>query len=164
MRRTLLALAALALSVSCGYGAEARGGREGSGDGTSDRYGFGHGTVIIDKGRETVLVEVEVAQTDRQRARGLMFRKSLPEDAGMVFVYFSEQEGAFWMKNTRIPLSIAFFGRGGRILRILDMEPCRKDPCKLYDPDVGFWGALEVNRGAFDRWEVEEGDVINITQ
>jgi uncharacterized membrane protein (UPF0127 family) len=125
---------------------------------------FGHGTVILDKGDETVLVRVEVAQSAEQRRFGLMSRKSLSDDAGMVFLYFDRHRGAFWMKDTLIPLSIAFFDREGRILRILDMSPCRREPCKLYDPGVSYWGALEVNRGAFARWGVEPGDSIRLSQ
>jgi len=50
----------------------------------------------------------------------------------------------------------------GRILRILDMAPCRAAPCKVYDPHVAFRGALEVNRGAFARWSVHRGSVVTI--
>ena len=72
----------------------------------------------------------------------------------MAFLWKSDVRGQFWMKNTSIPLSIAFWGKSGRILRILDMAPCRRDPCRVYDPKVAFRGALEVNRGAFARWGV----------
>jgi uncharacterized membrane protein (UPF0127 family) len=64
------------------------------------------------------------------------------------------------MKNTLIPLSVAFYGARGRILRILDMAPCRSDPCRTYDPGVAFRGALEVNRGTFRHWGVRAGDRI----
>jgi uncharacterized membrane protein (UPF0127 family) len=149
------------LCLACGYGAE-DAGSERRRDAT--RSGMGHGTVIIDTGEETTLVDVEVAQTDEQRARGLMGRRSLPDDAGMVFMFFERTSSGFWMKNTLIPLSIAFFDRDGEILRILDMDPCRRDPCKVYEPRVAYWGALEVNQGAFERWGVEEGDVIRLVQ
>ena len=64
------------------------------------------------------------------------------------------------MKNTLIPLSIAFYDRRGRIVRILDMTPCRADPCPVYDPRATYRYALEVNRGAFKRWKVHMGDRI----
>ena len=82
--------------------------------------------------------------------------------AGMVFLYPEPTEGSFWMKNTLIPLSIAFFDEEGTILRILDMEPCREDPCPLYNFGVAFTGALEANRGAFARLGVLEGDRIEL--
>jgi hypothetical protein len=112
--------------------------------------------VIETKGDE-VTVHVEVADTQTERARGLMGRRELPDDAGMVFVF-----SAFWMKDTLIPLSIAFYDESGTILRILDMEPCTRDPCALYDPEASYRGALEVNRGAFERWGVREGDVLRL--
>jgi uncharacterized membrane protein (UPF0127 family) len=66
------------------------------------------------------------------------------------------------MKNTLIPLSIAFLDADGRILRILDMEPCEADPCPLYPPGVAYTSALEVNQGAFERWGVEVGDLVTL--
>jgi len=111
-----------------------------------------------------VLVNIEIAETQEQHAQGLMFRKSLDEDCGMLFVFFEEMTGGFYMKNTLIPLSIAFFDVDGTIMKILDMEPCDEDPCKIYEPGVAYHGALEVNKGAFTEWGVEEGDPIRIVQ
>jgi uncharacterized protein len=116
--------------------------------------------IVTREGERTV--EVEIADSEGERARGLMGRESLDADAGMVFFFPAETSGAFWMKNTLIPLSIAFYDENGRILRILDMEPCRRDPCPLYDPGVSYRGALEVNRGAFREWGVGEGDTLTL--
>jgi uncharacterized protein len=107
-------------------------------------------------------VHVEVADTQSERARGLMGRRELPDDAGMVFVFPTDSTSAFWMKDTLIPLSIAFYDESGTIVRILDMEPCTRDPCAVYDPEASYRGALEVNRGAFERWGVREGDVLRL--
>jgi uncharacterized membrane protein (UPF0127 family) len=117
--------------------------------------------VIETKGDE-VTVHVEVADTQAERARGLMGRRELQEDAGMVFVFPTDSTSAFWMKDTLIPLSIAFYDERGTIVRILDMEPCTRDPCVLYDPEASYRGALDVNRGAFERWGVREGDVLRL--
>jgi uncharacterized membrane protein (UPF0127 family) len=125
---------------------------------------FDSATALIDTDEGSVLIDVEVAETERQRELGLMNRESLPKDAGMVFVFFEPTTGGFWMKNTLIPLSIAFFDVDGKILEILDMEPCTRDPCEVYDPGVTYMGALEVNKGAFDRWNVEEGDFIQLNR
>ncbi len=111
-----------------------------------------------------MLVNLEVAENDVQHQFGLMHRDFLPEDCGMIFLFFEERTGGFWMKNTLIPLSIAFFDEEGQILSILDMEPCEKDPCKLYTPGVSYNGALEVNQGMFDEWGVETGDEITVTR
>ena len=117
---------------------------------------------LIDTGDDSVLVNLQVAENDDQHQFGLMFRESLPEDCGMAFLFFEERQGGFWMKDTLIPLSIAFFDEDGVISAILDMEPCEKDPCQIYDPGVSYNGALEVNQGRFDDWGVEVGDEIDI--
>jgi uncharacterized membrane protein (UPF0127 family) len=114
--------------------------------------------VLIETDAGEVEVAVEVADDDAERQVGLMNRESLSADAGMIFLFEEDSSGGFWMKNTLIPLSIAFADSGGTILRILDMEPCEADPCEIYDPGVFYRSALEVNKGAFDRLGVEEGD------
>jgi uncharacterized protein len=121
---------------------------------------FPHGTAVITTPHARVSLRVEIADNDARRERGLMFRRSLAPKAGMAFVWRRDVDGAFWMKNTLIPLSIAFYDARGRILRILDMAPCTADPCAVYDPKTTYRGALEVNRGAFRRWKVHVGDRI----
>lgn len=119
-------------------------------------------TALLDTDEGSVVIDVEIADTEAEREQGLMGRRSLPEDQGMVFLFFEESTAGFWMKDTLIPLSIAFFDERGRIVDILDMEPCEKEPCRVYQPDSPYWGALEVNAGAFEEWGVEEGDTITI--
>ena len=122
----------------------------------------------IDRGTATittrsgskVIVQVEIARTAAERQRGLMNRRTRPAKAGMVFVYPQAVSNGFWMKNTLIPLDIAFYDGRGRILRILTMQPCRRDPCRVYDPGVSYRAALEVNAGSFRRWAVKAGDRI----
>ena len=65
----------------------------------------------------------------------------------MVFVYPEAHRGGYWMKDTLIPLDIAFSDARGKILRIFTMQPCRRDPCRIYDPGVAYRSALEVNAG-----------------
>jgi uncharacterized protein len=142
MRRLTAALTAATALAACGGG---------------DRP-----TVVLTGDGGEHVVDVEVADSDAERQRGLMGRSELGADAGMVFVYDTDQRGGFWMKNTLVPLSIAFYDRRGHILRILDMEPCRRDSCPIYDPGVAYRGALEVNRGAFRRWGIREGDTLRL--
>jgi uncharacterized protein len=123
---------------------------------------FPHGTAVIRTPAHTVKVRAEIARTEVQREQGLMGRKTLARNAGMVFLFPAAMRTRFWMKDTLIPLSIAFWNKQGRILRILDMAPCLAEPCKVYDPGVAFTGALEVNRGAFRRWGVRPGARITI--
>ena len=123
---------------------------------------FGEGILVIQTDSGTVKVRVEVADSSKERARGLMFREELPREAGMVFLVDEPTTGGFWMKNTLIPLSIAFWDREGRILAILDMEPCPEEPCPVYYPEVAWIGAVEVNQGFFDRHGVQVGDVVRL--
>jgi uncharacterized membrane protein (UPF0127 family) len=138
----------------------------GNGDGATTAgettTGEAGATAVITTAEGEVEFSIEVADDEGERARGLMGRTSLAENAGMVFIYPEPIQGAFWMKNTLIPLSIAFYDAEGTIVRILDMEPCRADPCPVYAPGVPFLGALEVNQGAFDRPAVREGDHIEV--
>jgi uncharacterized protein len=121
---------------------------------------FPHGTATITTPQTRISLRVEIADNDARREQGLMFRPRLAPKTGMAFVWRRDVDGAFWMKNTLIPLSIAFYDARGRILRLMDMAPCRADPCAVYDPKTAYRGALEVNRGAFRRWKVKLGDRI----
>jgi uncharacterized membrane protein (UPF0127 family) len=91
-----------------------------------------------------------------------MNRRSLEAKAGMAFLYPEAHRGGYWMKDTLIPLDIAFAGASGKILRIFTMQPCRRDPCRIYDPKVDYRSALEVNAGSFRRWRVRVGDRISV--
>jgi uncharacterized protein len=120
-------------------------------------------TLEISTRAGAVIVDVEIADSVAERRRGLMGRTELPEREGMLFVYEQDSRRGFWMKATLIPLSIAFLDAGGRVLRILDMEPCTAEPCPVYDPGIAYRSALEVNQGAFDRLGVSLGDVATLS-
>lgn len=122
---------------------------------------FSTGTATLD---ERVDIDLLIADDNSERSYGLMYRPHMREELGMVFRWDADTSGGFWMKNTLIPLSIAFFDADGVILDILDMDPCTEDPCQIYDPDAQTYrGALEVNQGAFDRWDVSVGDRIEVS-
>jgi uncharacterized membrane protein (UPF0127 family) len=101
------------------------------------------------EGGEVVFL-VEVAADPPARQRGLMGRTRLAADEGMLFSFPDDTDGGFWMKDTHIPLSIAFVAADGEVLRIMDMDPCEADPCPVYRPGVTYRYALEVNQGAFE--------------
>jgi uncharacterized protein len=109
-----------------------------------------------------VRLDVEVADDEEERATGLMNRERLEPFDGMAFLWDQPIHASFWMKDTLIPLSIAFWNEAGRIVAILDMEPCRRDPCPTYDPGTAFVGALEVDRGRFAEEGVEVGDRVEL--
>jgi uncharacterized protein len=116
----------------------------------------------IGSGGDTVEVDVEVADTSLERSRGLSGREELAENAGMVFLVPEPTESFFWMKDTLIPLSVAFWDQQGRIFRIHHMEPCPAEPCIQYPPGAPWTGAVEVNQGFFEDHGVEVGDVVRL--
>lgn len=118
--------------------------------------------VRIASGRDTVVVRVELAVTSDQRTLGLMERRRLSPNAGMLFVYDSTQaaDAGFWMYRTRIPLDIAFIDSTGSITVILGMVPCETtvpEGCPTYPPRVPYRFALEVNAGFFQAHAITVG-------
>jgi uncharacterized protein len=113
-------------------------------------------TLHASGGRE-VRVRVEIADDYFERTRGLMYRTALVENRGMLFVYEEEQTLSFWMKNTLIPLSIAFMNAEGRIVDMQDMKPLDDDPPSYVSAKPAQY-ALEVNQGFFKERGVEVGD------
>ncbi|MDD4932751.1 MAG: DUF192 domain-containing protein [Methylacidiphilaceae bacterium] len=101
---------------------------------------------------------VEVARTHEELSRGLMYRRTLGEDAGMLFLLPREGVASFWMANTTIPLSVAFLDRDGIILEIHDLQPLDTRIVASRSARVCF--ALEVNRDWFTRHGVREGEAI----
>lgn len=103
------------------------------------------------------LISAEVARTPEQRAIGLMHRRSMPTNAGMLFVFDQDEPLCFWMKNTLIPLAIAFLKEDGTILNIEEMKPqsldshCSARPARY---------ALEMNAGWFAKRGLKAGDRI----
>jgi uncharacterized membrane protein (UPF0127 family) len=97
---------------------------------------------------ETAMI-VAVADDPEERGQGLMNVEDLGEIEGMLFVFPEEGPGGFWMKDTLLPLDIAFFTNEGELVEVLTMEPCSADPCPLYVPAGAFRFALEVPAGRF---------------
>lgn len=112
---------------------------------------------------EEVEVRVEIADSRAERSRGLMGRTTLAGDRGMLFVYGEERELSFWMKNTLIPLSIAFIDADGRIVSVQEMEPLDDEPPNYTSPEPVPY-ALEVNQGFFEERGVEVGDTAELPE
>ena len=106
-------------------------------------------------------LEVEIADTEELRSRGLMNRRHLDENTGMLFVFERETRPSFWMKNTSIPLSIAFIASDGTIRQIEELQPHSLDTVESART-VRF--ALEVNRGWFAARNIRPGDRIVIPE
>ncbi|MDP8925415.1 MAG: DUF192 domain-containing protein [Actinomycetota bacterium] len=117
-------------------------------------------TVAIDaSGGQRVEVEVEIADDYAERQRGLMERTELAENAGMLFVFDGEQQVSFWMRNTLIPLSIAYIDAEERIIDIQDMQPLDETRHPSAEPAMY---ALEVNQGFFEECGVRVGDEVEL--
>jgi len=105
-------------------------------------------------------VRLEVAADPAARARGLMRRTRVPEGTGMVFLYPADVTEAFWMKNTLVPLSIAFVAADGRVVGVAEMTPCRTDPCPTYAPAGPYRYAVELAAGSFPAAGVGPGSKV----
>lgn len=157
-RRILVALVLLSTLAGC-----SGEGRDGAGAEPSPTPSFPFANVLLDNGDESTLLTVEVAETPEQRERGLSEKESLAEDEGMVFVYLEEQDSGFGTRAT-IPLSLAFFDVRGTIVDIVDAAPCANDPCPAVTPGAPYMGVLAVNDGAFEEWDIAEGDHLQLTR
>jgi uncharacterized protein len=109
-------------------------------------------------------VRVEIADDPDERARGLMFRDHLADDEGMLFIFEREMPVSFWMKNTLIPLDIAFFDTDGRFVSAQTMTPCEADPCASYASGGPAAYALEMSAGFLERAGVGSGWLMEAVQ
>ena len=100
----------------------------------------------------------EVANENRERKAGMMHRASMPENEGMLFVFPYPHRSGFWMKNTTIPLSIAYIDRSSRILEIHNLKPGNTNTVNSRSDKIMY--ALEVNKGWFKKNGIKPGTVI----
>jgi uncharacterized membrane protein (UPF0127 family) len=118
----------------------------------------GSGSLVLKTATGDHNFTIEVATTDQERALGLMFRRSLPENAGMLFLYDRPQPAAMWMKNTLIPLDIVFIAADGTVHRIeSNTEPFSTALVSSEGPVVG---VLELNAGEAGKIGLKRGDKV----
>jgi uncharacterized membrane protein (UPF0127 family) len=116
--------------------------------------------VVIATARgERVAVAAELARSEEEQSRGLMFRKTLADGEGMLFIFPHDKALGFWMKNTLIPLSIAFIAKDGVLAEIHDMEPGSLRPVRSAR---SLRYALEVPQGWFARMGIAVGDALDL--
>lgn len=102
---------------------------------------------------------VEIADDREKQALGLMFRRALPENHGMLFIFPREAPRSFWMKNTRIPLDIMYFGADLRLVSVAaNAQPCRVERCPGYPSEGPAQYVLELNSGKASELELAPGD------
>ena len=107
--------------------------------------------------------QVEIANTDEKRERGLMFREELCSDCGMLFVYDKEVKSKFWMKNTLIPLDIIWLNSDLEVVHVANAVPCVTEECELYGPSSEkSQYVLEVNSGVSERIGLGEGSDLEL--
>jgi uncharacterized membrane protein (UPF0127 family) len=103
-------------------------------------------------------IRAEIAANNSSREVGLMYRTYLPSDDGMLFIFENKAGHCFWMRNTKIPLSIAFIADDGKILNIEDMQAMTESN---HCPIAPIRYALEMNQGWFSKKGISAGFVIN---
>ena len=110
------------------------------------------------------IYRVEVARSAEEMAQGLMYRESLAERTGMLFLFpYDDDSHKFWMKNTLIPLDIIWLDASGKVLFIsANTPPCKADPCPNYGPDFAIASVLEIAGGLAEKEKVTVGSTIRL--
>ncbi len=140
------ALLAALLLLSCAGGGGAPGGTAAAASGPR---------VVLPSG---AVFALEVARTPEQVAQGLMFRESLADSSGMVFVFDAPEPRAFWMKNCHFPLDMVFALADGRVVDVLEgVPPCAADPCPSYPSKAPADTVVELTAGEAKRHGVVPG-------
>ncbi len=163
---TAAALAALALPACSAHrssGASPTGSP--AGDVANPSLGLPQATLtIVRSGTNELALHVQIAETDQARATGLMGVKKMSDQAGMAFLFDGPTTESFWMKDTLIPLDIAFWDAQRRIVSTFSMVPCTADPCHLYTPVGEYVGSVEMNAGLLSGRDVKVGDTVQLTR
>jgi len=178
------ALLALALAAGCGGGDDSSGGSGAavsgtvvppptgavvtSGDGDPAVVPEGYSAVVIEVAQGDGTTEefcVWLAESGDQRQQGLMGVTSLGGADGMLFRFGADHAGSFWMKDTILPLSIAFFAGDGAFVSATDMEPCPpgSESCPLYPADGPYADAIEVVQGDLASLGIGAGSRLSVT-
>ena len=142
---SLLLLCALAIITACNQDTQTAATNE-------------SGLPIIDFGHAQV--EVELAIDRNTQAKGLMYRKEMAEDHGMLFIFDQPKEMSFWMRNTHLPLDIGYLTADGVLREVYPLYPHDETSRKSIRTDLKF--ALEVNQGWFARHNVKPGDAFDL--
>jgi uncharacterized membrane protein (UPF0127 family) len=107
------------------------------------------------------VIDLELALTPEEISNGLMFRPSLPENRGMLFLFDQPRLPAFWMKNTLIPLDLVFLDGTGVVVDVIaDVQPCAAEPCPNYPPASPALAVLEIGAGVATAHGIEIGTAI----
>jgi hypothetical protein len=132
-----------------------------SGDASADTFTeFSHAITFVEQQR---IVYAAIASNESEREHGLMFHKTLAEDQGMLFVYPDQTQRALWMKNTLLALDVVFLSGDGRIVALLkNLQPCTKDPCRIYESKTAARYMLELPAGFIDKHAIKVGQTVTL--
>ena len=156
---TGLALPGALSFAACGDDGPAEATPAGTNVATSGPSSLPSLQVRLEQGATTATVAIEVAATTEERERGLMFRESLAEDAGMLFLFPQDVRTGFWMRNTKVPLDIAYIGADGRVQEIRAAKPLDET---VLTPAAPYRYVLEVNQGWFQRHNLGIGARVSL--
>ena len=120
--------------------------------------------IIAGPGGPELSLHVQIAETAQAQETGLMNVKKMPDQVGMAFLFDPPTSTPFWMKDTLIPLDIAFWDGRGRVVTTFTMAPCKADPCHQYDPAAFYVGAVEINAGLLAARGIHPGDTVTLTR
>ncbi|WP_282609305.1 DUF192 domain-containing protein [Pelagibius sp. Alg239-R121] len=112
-------------------------------------------TIVTEEGTEHIF-DIELAVDPKQQAQGLMFRRQMPADAGMLFIYKPSREAVMWMQNTFLPLDMLFIKADGRIVKIVERTVPQSH--KRIPAGEAITGVLELNGGTVSRLGIKTGD------
>ncbi|WP_193195670.1 DUF192 domain-containing protein [Nostoc sp. MG11] len=117
------------------------------------------GKAIVPNG---TTIQLEVAQTPAQQAKGLMYRPALPDNRGMLFQFPSAQPVSFWMKNVPVPLDMVFLNKG--VVKYIQAAapPCKSEPCPTYGPNTPIDTVIELRSGRAAELNLQVGDIVKI--
>lgn len=157
--RTGIAILAAALISLAAASCDAQSGSDGTGQRPASATASHRPQAVLPDGS---LITLELAITPEEISQGLMFRPSLPEDRGMLFIFGMERVPSFWMKNTMIPLDLIFLDDDGTVVEIVgNAQPCAVEPCPHYIPSRPAAAVVEVAAGVTDRHGLAAGDAID---
>jgi uncharacterized membrane protein (UPF0127 family) len=123
------------------------------------------GDVVVQRGGQVLLrLTVEIADTAATQEKGLMGVRHLAADQGEAFVFAPATADGFWMKDTLIPLDIAFVDAQGQVIDVQHMVPCKADPCDVYYARALYGVAVETAAGVLTRAGVRAGDTLHVAR
>ncbi|MBN2422422.1 DUF192 domain-containing protein [Candidatus Woesearchaeota archaeon] len=111
--------------------------------------------------KNNICIDAEVKDSPEEREQGLMYRKTLEENKGMLFVFEEPDEYGFWMKNMNFPIDIIWLNEDKRIIHIeKDLAPCKSESCEVYYPDNDSLYVIEVVANFTEKNHINKGDLI----